>query len=120
MAISWYLCKYCATLIRNDKAPSNLYCPRNTSHFWTKVCDLGTMNYFCKKCGTLVLGPKTQMPTNLSCPVQHNGTSHIWYKLGEIGMSNYACAKCGLIIKSSGIPLANGCFAGNQHFWRKM
>lgn len=120
MAISWYLCKYCSTLIRNDKIPSNLHCSRQNIHVWTKVCDLGTMYYVCKKCGTLVLGPRSLMPTNLSCPVQINGTSHIWFKLGEYGSTNYTCTKCGLIIKTSTMPLANGCYAGNQHFWRKM
>lgn len=120
MAISWYLCKCCSILIRNDKTPSNLHCPRNNVHIWTKVCDWGSMNYLCKKCGTLVQGPEIQAPTNINCPNHSNGTSHIWYRLGTVGLINYMCTKCGAIVHCNKTPNSNGCLVATTHYWKKL
>ncbi len=120
MAISWYLCKFCATLIRTDNTPSNLNCSKSNVHVWTRLSDVGPNNYFCKKCGTLIQGTMSPKPSNIGCPNTDNGTSHIWYSLGVIGVTNYRCINCGTILRSEKYPNSNGCITGSNHYWKKM
>ena len=76
MAVNWYLCKKCSTLIKKDALPSNLNCPKGSSHSWNKLAEIGETNYQCKKCGTTIQAKSA--PSNLDCP---SGSSHSWNKL---------------------------------------
>jgi DNA-directed RNA polymerase subunit RPC12/RpoP len=71
-----YLCKKCSTLIQSDKNPTSLGCPEGSTHQWTKVAKVGTINYQCKKCATLIKA--AAQPTSLGCP---EGSTHQWTKL---------------------------------------
>lgn len=71
-----YQCRKCGTLLVANSSPSNLGCPKGSSHHWTNLGETGDKNYQCKKCGTLIKARVS--PTNLGCP---QGASHQWIKL---------------------------------------
>jgi len=76
MAIYWYQCKKCTTLIKQDSTPKNSGCPKASFHDWKKLGELGDKNYLCKKCGTSIQTKST--PANSGCP---EASFHDWKKL---------------------------------------
>lgn len=76
MALYWFQCKKCTTLIKQDRVPSSLGCPSGHSHDWKKLGEFGDTNYLCKKCGTLIQAKAN--PSSLGCP---SGHSHDWKKM---------------------------------------
>lgn len=76
MALSWYQCKNCGITIKKDGNPSASGCSSKTLHSWTKLGDVGDINYSCKKCGTVIQTKST--PSSSGCP---NSALHSWTKL---------------------------------------
>ena len=76
MAISWYQCKHCETLIKKDSSPNNSGCSKSSYHSWTKLAEIGDINYNCKHCGATVQAKST--PSNSGCP---SSSYHSWTKL---------------------------------------
>lgn len=76
MAVHWYQCKHCDTLIKKDSSPSNAGCLKKNSHSWTKLAELGSTNYQCRKCGTTIQASGT--PISAGCSA---ASSHSWTKL---------------------------------------
>ena len=76
MANSWYLCNKCSTLIKKDSQPSSLNCPSSGSHSWSRLAEVGDVNYQCRKCGATI--QTKNIPSSLNCP---DGGSHNWTKL---------------------------------------
>ena len=76
MAMSWYLCKKCSTLIKKDATPSVVNCPGSGHHTWTKLAEVGDTNYQCKKCSATIQAKST--PSVVDCP---DGGHHSWTKL---------------------------------------
>lgn len=85
MAINWYQCKKCETLIKQDASPKSAGCPKGSFHDWNKLGELGTKNYLCKKCGTNIQTDST--PKSAGCP---NGSFHDWksYKIWNITLTS--------------------------------
>jgi predicted Zn-ribbon and HTH transcriptional regulator len=76
MALYWFQCKKCVTLIKQDRLPSSSGCPKGSFHDWKKLADVGDTNFQCKKCGTLIQAKA--LPSSSGCP---SGHFHDWKKL---------------------------------------
>ena len=76
MNLYWYQCKKCGTVIKAKSTPSTSGCSKATFHQWTRLAEVGDINYSCKKCGTVVQAKST--PSTSGCP---NATFHQWTKL---------------------------------------
>ena len=76
MSIYWYQCKNCETLIKKDSSPNTSNCPEASFHSWTKLAEVGELNYTCKHCGTTLQAKS--MPNTSNCP-RHS--FHSWTKL---------------------------------------
>lgn len=53
MAINWYQCKKCETLIKQDASPKSSGCPQGSFHDWNKLGELGT-KIICVKNAELI------------------------------------------------------------------
>ena len=49
MALYWFQCKKCVTLIKKDSSPSSSGCPKGSLHDWHKLAEVGDTNFQCKK-----------------------------------------------------------------------
>ena len=76
MALYWYQCKKCETLIKKDSSPSSIGCPKGSLHDWKKLAEVGDINYQCKKCGATIQAKAN--PSSIGCP---NASLHDWKKL---------------------------------------
>lgn len=76
MALHWFQCTKCETLIKNDSSPRSSGCPKGSFHDWNKLAEVGDKNYLCKKCGTTIQADSS--PRSSGCP---NGSFHDWRKL---------------------------------------
>ena len=76
MALHWFQCEKCETLIKNDSSPRSSGCPSGHQHDWHKLAEVGDKNYLCKKCGTTIQADSN--PRSSGCP---NGSFHDWRKL---------------------------------------
>lgn len=76
MAISWYQCKHCETLIKKDSPPNTSGCSKSNFHSWTKLAEVGDINYSCKHCGTTIQAKA--IPSTSNCP---SSSFHSWTKL---------------------------------------
>jgi len=76
VALNWYQCKNCGTVIKKDSTPNSSGCSAKTFHTWTKLGEVGEVNYNCKKCGTTAQTKST--PNSSGCP---SATFHTWTKL---------------------------------------
>lgn len=76
MAIHWFQCRECETLIKKDSSPSSLGCPKGHHHDWKKLAEVGDTNYQCRECGTTIQANAS--PSSLGCP---SGGHHNWKKL---------------------------------------
>ena len=79
MAINWYQCNRCDTLIKKDSTPSTSGCSKagNHCHSWTKLGEIGDINYQCVKCGTTIQCRST--PSTSGCSSSNH--CHSWQKL---------------------------------------
>lgn len=76
MSIYWFQCKNCTTTIKKDSSPSTSNCSKSSFHSWTKLGELGDINYNCKHCGTTVQTKSS--PSTSGCP---SSSFHSWTKL---------------------------------------
>jgi len=76
MALNWYQCKKCETLIKKDSTPNYSGCPKGSNHDWNKLGEIGDTNYQCKKCGITIQAKAN--PSYSGCP---KGSNHDWKKL---------------------------------------
>lgn len=76
--IFWFMCRYCGTTVRQGSTPSSLGCPTSKkTHYWTKLAEVGEVNYQCRYCGTDVYAKS--LPSSLGCPTDKK--THYWTKL---------------------------------------
>ena len=80
MALDWYSCRKCNTLLKQDKTPSSSNCsaPKNSAHSWQKLAEVGNTNYRCRKCGMLLQAKTTPSSSNCSAP---KNSAHSWQKM---------------------------------------
>jgi predicted nucleic acid-binding Zn-ribbon protein len=76
MALYWFQCTKCETLIKKDSSPNSSGCPSGHFHDWKKLAEIGDTNYQCKKCGTTIQAKAS--PSSSGCP---SGHFHDWKKL---------------------------------------
>lgn len=76
MAINWYQCRKCDTLIKKDSTPSTSGCTKASFHSWTKLGEIGDINYQCRKCGITIQCKST--PSTSGCSA---ASFHSWQKL---------------------------------------
>ena len=76
MALYWFQCKKCETLIKKDSSPSSSSCPKGSFHEWHKLAEVGDTNFQCKKCAATIQAKSS--PSSSGCP---RGSFHDWKKL---------------------------------------
>lgn len=76
MANSWYQCKYCGTAVTKESTPNQGGCSAGSSHYWTRLGDVGDISYNCRDCNTTVQTKST--PQQSGCP---KANSHYWKRL---------------------------------------
>lgn len=79
--VYWWQCKHCgmqALPIKKSNTPSAANCPSGkTFHYWTRLAEVGDINYQCKHCSTQIQARNT--PSAANCP--SGKTFHYWTKL---------------------------------------
>jgi len=76
MALSWYQCKHCGNAIKKDSSPSTSGCSESSYHSWTRLAEVGDVNYGCRHCGTTIQAKSS--PSTTGCP---SGSYHSWNRL---------------------------------------
>jgi len=76
MALYWYQCKNCRTLIKKESSPNTSFCPASSYHDWKRLAEVGDITYQCKNCGASIRAKSS--PSTSFCP---NASYHSWIRL---------------------------------------
>jgi len=76
MALQWYFCRSCKTLVKQDSYPSRHGCPTGGQHSWDNLAEVGDNNWQCKSCGITIQAKSS--PSRHGCP---GGGQHSWHQL---------------------------------------
>ncbi len=77
MAVFWYSCAYCGTVVKQENSPAQTSCSaQNSSHWWIRLEEEGEIIYQCRDC-KIVINTKTS-PQQAGCC---KASSHYWQRL---------------------------------------
>lgn len=54
MSFNWYQCDTVELQSKKNSCPSSSGSSAKTFNWWTKLAEVGDINYSCKKCGTTI------------------------------------------------------------------
>jgi len=73
-----FQCSKCKRVVQKDSEPSSSNCPEATYHTWYDLSEVGSTEYQCRNCGTVIEGKANTVPKSFGCP---DGNFHTWNKI---------------------------------------